>query len=61
MKELFVRQVIFPQLIENMGFKSESATTASAVSTRDQKEVAGEQMDTDDISSVAGSVAQETD
>ena len=57
MKETFVRQVIFPRLIENMGFKTESATTASAVSNRDQLE---EPMDKDDdVSSVAGSVAQD--
>lgn len=57
MKEIFVRQVVFPLLIENQGFKTESATTASAVSNRDQSDDVP--MDGDDVSSVAGSVQQD--
>ena len=57
MKEIFVQDVILPKLIENLGQKTESATTASAASMHDKKDV--EMDDMDDVSSVTGSVAQD--
>lgn len=52
--EVFVRQIVCPTVVENLGFKTESATTASAVSCHG----GDQQMDTDadDATSLAGSV-----